>query len=56
MPHSGSRQKSSCDGDPAGENTMFRFCRSLAWIAATFAALAFGVAAVAAQTGYPGHL
>jgi tripartite-type tricarboxylate transporter receptor subunit TctC len=32
---------------------MYRFCRSLAWIAATFAALAFGVAAVPAQTGYP---
>src|SRR5258705_6195242 len=32
---------------------MLRFCRSLAWIAATFVALAFGVAAVPAQTGYP---
>jgi tripartite-type tricarboxylate transporter receptor subunit TctC len=30
---------------------MLRFCRSLAWIAATLVALAFGVAA--AQTGYP---
>ncbi len=32
---------------------MLRFCRSLAWIAAIFVALAFGVAAVPAQTGYP---
>ena len=32
---------------------MLRFCRSLAWIAATFVALAFDVAAVPAQTGYP---
>src|SRR5229473_2271354 len=34
---------------------MLRFCRSLAWIAATFVALAFGVAAALAQTGYPDH-
>jgi hypothetical protein len=32
---------------------MLRSCRSLAWIAATFVALAFGVAAAPAQTGYP---
>src|SRR5712672_4527454 len=32
---------------------MLRFCRSLPWIAATFVALAFGVVAAAAQTGYP---
>ncbi len=32
---------------------MLRFCRSLAWIAATLVALAFGVVAAAAQTGYP---
>ena len=32
---------------------MLRFCRSLASIAATFVALAFGVMAAAAQTGYP---
>src|SRR5713101_6943617 len=34
---------------------MLRFCRSLAWIAAAFVALAFGVAAALAQTGYPDH-
>jgi tripartite-type tricarboxylate transporter receptor subunit TctC len=32
---------------------MLRFCCSLAWIAATFVALAFGVAAAQAQTSYP---
>ena len=32
---------------------MLRFCRSLAWIAATFMAFAFGVTAAPAQTGYP---
>ena len=32
---------------------MLRFCRSLAWIAATFVAFAFGVTAVPAQTAYP---
>jgi len=32
---------------------MLRFCQSLARIAATFVALAFGVAAAPAQTGYP---
>jgi tripartite-type tricarboxylate transporter receptor subunit TctC len=32
---------------------MLRFCRSLAWIAAILVALAFGVVAAAAQTGYP---
>jgi tripartite-type tricarboxylate transporter receptor subunit TctC len=34
---------------------MMRFCRSLAWIAATFALFAFGVAAAQAQTAYPDH-
>jgi len=32
---------------------MLRFCRSLAWIAATFMAFAFGVTAAPAQTAYP---
>ena len=32
---------------------MLRFCRSLAWIAATFVAFAFGVTAAPAQTAYP---
>jgi tripartite-type tricarboxylate transporter receptor subunit TctC len=32
---------------------MLRFCRSLACVAATFVALAFGIAAAQAQTGYP---
>src|ERR1700688_1100536 len=32
---------------------MLRFCRPLAWIAATVVALAFGVAAARAQTAYP---
>ena len=32
---------------------MLRFCRSLAWIAATLVALAFGVTAAPAQTAYP---
>src|SRR6266705_2445293 len=32
---------------------MLRFCRSLVWVAAAFVALAFGVAAAPAQTGYP---
>jgi tripartite-type tricarboxylate transporter receptor subunit TctC len=34
---------------------MMRFCRSLAWIAATFALFAFGGAAAQAQTAYPDH-
>jgi len=32
---------------------MLRFCRALAWIAATFMAFAFGVTAAPAQTAYP---
>jgi tripartite-type tricarboxylate transporter receptor subunit TctC len=32
---------------------MLRFCRSLARVPATFVALAFGIAAAQAQTGYP---
>ena len=32
---------------------MLRFCRALAWIAATFVAFAFGVTAAPAQTAYP---
>src|SRR5258705_4963053 len=54
MPHSGACEKELVvTADLAGGNTMLRFCRSLAWIAATFVALAFGVAAVPAPTGYP---
>jgi tripartite-type tricarboxylate transporter receptor subunit TctC len=37
----------------AGENTMIRFYRGLAWIAAACAVLTFSVATVEAQTGYP---
>ena len=36
-----------------GGNMMLRCCQSLAWIAAIFVALAFGVTATPAQTGYP---
>src|SRR5258705_13985857 len=49
----GPAKKSCCDGRSRGGNTMLRFCRSLAWIAATFVALSFAVTAAPAQTGYP---
>jgi tripartite-type tricarboxylate transporter receptor subunit TctC len=54
MPHSGSREKEpDVMAALAGGNTMLRFCRSLACVAATFVALAFAVTAAQAQTGYP---
>src|SRR5258707_2953586 len=54
MPHSGACEKELVvTADLAGGNTMLRFCRSLAWIAATLVALPFAVAAAPAQTSYP---
>src|SRR5258707_10408268 len=54
MPHSGACAKELVvTANLAGGNTMLRFCRSLAWIAATFVALSFAVTAAPAQTGYP---
>src|SRR6202163_3909674 len=49
----GSRKEPVVTAGLAGGNTMIRFCRSLAGIAAALAPLALSIALAQAQTGYP---